>query len=52
MAEERREEHEHTVTETDEGTSESRSDKVVEKDKGSHDRGETVIEETVIEEHD
>jgi hypothetical protein len=54
MAEERVEEHEHTVTENDEGTSESRSDRVVEKDKGSSSGGrdETVVEETVVEEHD
>lgn len=52
MTEERREEHEHTVTETNGGTSESRTDRVVEKEKGSRDRGETVIEETVVEEHD
>ena len=52
MAEERIEEHEHTVTDSDGGTSESHTDRVVEKEKGSHDRGETVIEETVTEEHD
>ena len=52
MAEERIEEHEHSVSETDEGRSESRSDKVVEKEKGSGGHGTTVVEETTVEKND
>ncbi|MDQ3817026.1 MAG: hypothetical protein M3362_04970 [Acidobacteriota bacterium] len=53
MAEKRIEEHEHTTTETDEGTSETRTDRVVEK--GTEERKPeitTITEETIIEETD
>lgn len=52
MAEERIEEHEHTITETDEGTSESHSHKIVERDKdeGKPEITTTIVKETTIEE--
>jgi hypothetical protein len=52
MAEERIEEHEHVVSETDEGRSESHSDKVVEKEKGGGGHGVTIEEETTVEKND
>jgi len=53
MTEERIEEHEHTTTETDEGTSETHTDRVVEK--GTEEKKPeitSVTEETTIEETD
>lgn len=51
MAEERTEEHEHVVSETEEGTSESHSDKVVEREKGGGHEV-SVEEETIVERRD
>ncbi|HKC65257.1 MAG TPA: hypothetical protein VKB86_16570 [Pyrinomonadaceae bacterium] len=53
MAEERIEEHEHTTTETDDGTTETHTDKVVEK--GTQEKKPeitSVTEETIIEDTD
>jgi hypothetical protein len=51
MADERIEEHKHVVTETEEGTSESHTDKVVHQDKGEEKPEVTTTEkETTIEE--
>ena len=52
MTEERIEEHEHEVRETDEGRAESHSDKVVEKEKGGGGHGVTVEEEKTVEKND
>jgi hypothetical protein len=53
MTEERIEEHKHTVTETDEGTTETHTERVVEQDKGAGRPEDTTIEkETVIDEDD
>jgi len=53
MTEERIEEHKHVVSETDEGTSESHSHRIVERD-GDDEEPEvtTIIKETTIEEAD
>jgi hypothetical protein len=51
MTEERIEEHKHTVTETDEGTAETHTERVVEQDKEAGQPEVTTIEkDTVIEE--
>lgn len=53
MADERIEEHEHTIKETDEGTRESQHDSVVEKDVDeAKPKVTTVEEETVVRKED
>ena len=50
MTEERIEEHKHTVTETDEGTTESHTDKVVEQNKkAGQPEVTTIVKDTIIE---
>jgi hypothetical protein len=53
MAEERIEEHKHVINETEDGTSESHSHKIVERD-GKKEEPEvtTIVKETTIEETD
>lgn len=53
MPEEIIEEHKHVVTETDEGTTETHSHKVVEQDREKgHPEITTIEKDTVIEEND
>lgn len=54
MTEERIEEHKHVISETEEGTSESHSHKIVERDRDEEEEPEvtTIIKETTIEETD
>jgi hypothetical protein len=48
MAEEKVEEHKHVISKTDEGTSETHSDKVVEQDKEEGSPKVTIEKETTI----
>jgi hypothetical protein len=52
MAEEKIEEHEHVVKETDEATHESHRDKIVEKDAGEKPRVTTIEQETTVKKDD
>ncbi|HMF55365.1 MAG TPA: hypothetical protein VK619_03310 [Pyrinomonadaceae bacterium] len=52
MAEERTEEHEHVIRETDEATHESHHEKIIEKDEGAPPKVTTIEEETTIKKDD
>ena len=52
MTEERTEEHRHVITETEEGTSESHSHKIVERDSDDEPEVTTIVKETTIVENE